>query len=362
MAKYRNPSDRSLQQYELQRSDLPCYVILFSKEGKVDFDDPNAQLQFSVFPATKNYYKLAEFLRPFEQQKEEEDEEMEFANTNEITEFKDLHDQCTHLDFGSNVCIFLLFDGSINQEYLYKNHLKPFFDIVQAYKNTELNFGTIDGKCHSEFLEYFGVNEILLPVVVAYNPVKQHIASGKIFDEEHLKSFLTNVETRKVRTFKKEVKLQDSFKENECEQYYRDLNIVKKSYSQEKTYQKKLQTDKLNLIEDNQQKQAKIDRKHQLELEKRNEVHEAKMKEWNDAEAEKRKKERENAPDNTIRIDHWQGNGDGFNGMMAGKQYEARKEHEYDQQKAKWAKKFGKKEEVKKATVEEFEQDENELL
>jgi hypothetical protein len=105
----------------------------------------------------------------------------------------------------------------------------------------------------------------------------------------------------------------------ECGEYYRDLNIVRKSYSQEKTHQQKHQTLKLNQIDKDQQKQEALDRKHKLELEERNKAHEEKMKKWDDEEAEKRKKERENAPDNTIRIDHWQGNGDGFNSMMAGK-------------------------------------------
>jgi hypothetical protein len=40
--------------------------------------------------------------------------------------------------------------------------------------------------------------------VVAYNPVKQHISSEKLFDEDNMKRFLEEVEKRKVRTFLKE--------------------------------------------------------------------------------------------------------------------------------------------------------------
>ena len=51
--------------------------------------------------------------------------------------------------------------------------------------------------------------------------------------------------------------------------------------------------------------------------------------EWKTQEAERKRIERENLPESTITIDHWEGQGDEFNQHMAMKQWEAKKDAEY---------------------------------
>lgn len=64
------------------------------------------------------------------------------------------------------------------------------------------------------------------------------------------------------------------------------------------------------------------------------------MEKYNKEQEEAYRIERQNAPDSTIIVDHWEGSGDEFNPYMAMKQYEARKDHEWEQRKKKWEKEF----------------------
>ena len=79
-----------------------------------------------------------------------------------------------------------------------------------------MNFGRIDGVCHRELLEYFGIDEVFLPTIVAYSPVKFRVSSNKLFTDMHNRRFLDLVAKRKARTFKRETPLEEVYVEENC--------------------------------------------------------------------------------------------------------------------------------------------------
>ena len=118
------------------------------------------------------------------------------------------------------MCLFLLFDGSVNGKYLYKHVFKVYDDIAQEFHGEDFKFGSIDGICQDKFREYFDINPILLPVVVAYNPVSKRISYEKIYEEEDIRLFFKQVAGFQTRTFKKGDPLEDSFNEIDCKEFY----------------------------------------------------------------------------------------------------------------------------------------------
>ena len=133
-----------------------------------------------------------------------------------VNSTKSLDQQCTHINHGGETCIFLIYNGFTNQEYLYKNHFRQFSMVAQDFKRNELNFGKIDGICHRELLEYFEISEVYLPTAVAYNPVKQMISNLKIFSEEGLKRYLQEVADRSKRSFPVTRRLEEVFQNKNC--------------------------------------------------------------------------------------------------------------------------------------------------
>ena len=116
--------------------------------------------------------------------------------------------------------MFLLFDGSVNGKYLYKHVFKVYDDIAQEFGAEDFKFGSIDAKCHSEFRDYFDINHILLPVVVAYNPVSRRISFEKLYEKDVIRTFFKKVAGFQQRTFKKGDGLEDHFTESDCKEFH----------------------------------------------------------------------------------------------------------------------------------------------